>query len=121
VATGGQQVGEGLRNVGANRRHFRLQQSLQLCPPVERRQSPGYDFPLIGLSQIDDGLAFYRRISQGLDKVLGGWVVLEVGMGQADAVALLLQQAFVKTRQAEVSRHSDLGGHTRCVAFKLQS
>jgi release factor glutamine methyltransferase len=68
-----------------------------------------------------DGLAFYRRISQGLDKVLGGWVVLEVGMGQADAVALLLQQAFVKTLHAELRRYDDLGGHTRCVALRLQS
>jgi release factor glutamine methyltransferase len=68
-----------------------------------------------------DGLAFYRRISQGLDKVLRGWVVLEVGMGQADAVALLLQQAFVKTLHAELRRYDDLGGHTRCVALRLQS
>ena len=68
-----------------------------------------------------DGLAFYRRISQGLDKVLWGWVVLEVGMGQADAVALLLQQAFVKTLHAELRRYDDLGGHTRCVALRLQS
>ena len=49
-----------------------------------------------------------------------GWVVFEVGAGQADAVAQLLQQAFVKTRHAEVARHNDLGGHTRCVAFRLQ-
>ena len=53
--------------------------------------------------------------------LLGGWVVLEVGMGQADAVALLLQQAFVKTLHAELRRYDDLGGHTRCVALKLQS
>jgi release factor glutamine methyltransferase len=68
-----------------------------------------------------DGLAFYRQISQVLDKVLRGWVVLEVGMGQADAVALLLQQAFVKTLHAELRRYDDLGGHTRCVALRLQS
>ncbi len=67
-----------------------------------------------------DGLDIYRRISAGLGPVLTGWVVLEVGVGQADAVALLLQQAFVKTRKAELSRHCDLGGHVRCVALRLQ-
>jgi release factor glutamine methyltransferase len=68
-----------------------------------------------------DGLDFYRRIAAGLERVLRGSAVLEVGAGQADAVALLLQQAFVKTRRAEVTRHTDLGGHTRCVAVRLQS
>jgi release factor glutamine methyltransferase len=68
-----------------------------------------------------DGLDIYRKVIPGLGRVLRGWVIFEVGAGQAEAVALLLQQAFVKTRQAEVSRHSDLGGHTRCVAFRLQS
>lgn len=68
-----------------------------------------------------DGLEIYRQIAAGLDRVLSGWVVLEVGAGQAGAVALLLQQAFVKTREAELSRHCDLGGHIRCVALRLQS
>ena len=68
-----------------------------------------------------DGLTFYRRISEGLEGVLRGWAVLELGMGQADAVALLLQQAFVKTLHAELRRYDDLGGHTRCVALRLQS
>jgi release factor glutamine methyltransferase len=68
-----------------------------------------------------DGLDIYRKVIPDLGRVLRGWVIFEVGAGQAEAVALLLQQAFVKTRQAEVSRHSDLGGHTRCVAFRLQS
>jgi len=68
-----------------------------------------------------DGLDIYRRIADALDRVLRGWVVLEVGAGQADAVALVLQQAFVKTRRAELSRHCDLGGHVRCVALRLQS
>lgn len=67
-----------------------------------------------------DGLDIYRKIIADLYRVGRGWVIFEVGAGQADAVALLLQQAFVKTRQAEVARHSDLGGHTRCVAMQLQ-
>ena len=67
-----------------------------------------------------DGLDFYRRIVADLGRVLDGWAIFEVGAGQADAVAMLSQQAFVKTRRAEVTRHSDLGGHTRCVAVGLQ-
>jgi release factor glutamine methyltransferase len=77
--------------------------------------------PRAALDGGPDGLAIYRRIIAGLPRVLRGWVVFEVGAGQADAVAQLLQQAFVKTRHAEVARFSDLGGHTRCVAFQLQS
>ena len=85
-----------------------------LSPEVRK-----YD-PHAALDGGPDGLDFYRRIAAGLERVLHGWAILEVGAGQADAVALLLQQAFVKTRRAEVTRHSDLGGHTRCVAVRLQ-
>jgi release factor glutamine methyltransferase len=86
-----------------------------LSPEVRK-----YD-PHAALDGGPDGLDFYRRIIAGLERVLCGWTILEVGAGQADAVALLLQQAFVKTRRAEVTRHCDLGGHTRCVAIRLQS
>ena len=86
-----------------------------LSPEVRK-----YD-PHAALDGGADGLDFYRRIATGLERVLRGWAILEVGAGQADAVALLLQQTFVKTRRAEVTRHSDLGGHTRCVAVRLQS
>jgi release factor glutamine methyltransferase len=88
--------------------------------PVLAPEVREYD-PPAALDGGPDGLAFYRRISHGLDGVLRGWVVLELGMGQADAVALLLQQAFVKTLCAEVRRYDDLGGHTRCVALRLHS
>ena len=79
-----------------------------------------YD-PRVALDGGADGLDIFRRIIADLGRVLRGWVIFESGAGQADAVALLLQQAFVKTRWAEVSRHKDLDGHTRCVALKLQS
>lgn len=68
-----------------------------------------------------DGLDFYRRIIADLPRVLAGWGIFEVGAGQAENVALMSEQAFVKTRRAQVSRHADLGGHTRCVAFRLHS
>lgn len=76
--------------------------------------------PRAALDGGPDGLDMYRRIAAGLDRVARGWVVLEVGAGEADAVALVLQQAFVKTRKAELSLHCDLGGHARCVALRLQ-
>ncbi|KWT67129.1 Protein-N(5)-glutamine methyltransferase PrmC [Hyphomicrobium sulfonivorans] len=80
----------------------------------------GFD-PVAALDGGPDGLAIYRRIAGDLGRVLTGWVVLEVGAGQADAVASVFQQAFVKTRQAELRRYDDLGGHTRCVAIRLQT
>lgn len=79
-----------------------------------------YD-PHAALDGGEDGLSIYRRIAAGLDRILTGWVVLEVGASQADAVASVLQQGFVKTRNAEVCRYQDLGGHTRCVAMRIQS
>ena len=79
-----------------------------------------YD-PHAALDGGEDGLSIYRRIAAGLDRILTGWVVFEVGASQADAVASVLQQGFVKTRNAEVCRYQDLGGHTRCVAMQIQS
>jgi len=77
--------------------------------------------PIAALDGGEDGLGIYRRIAAGLDRILTGWVVLEVGASQADAVASVLQQEFVKTRNAEVCRYLDLSGHTRCVAMRIQS
>jgi release factor glutamine methyltransferase len=96
-------------------------------PYIARGDIPGLDpevrqyDPPAALDGGVDGLDIYRRIAGKLEVVARGWVILEVGMGRADAVALLLQQAFVKTRHAEVCRYADLGGHTRCVALRIQS
>lgn len=87
------------------------------------REVRDYD-PRAALDGGADGLDIYRKIADGLEGVLNrvprGWVIFEVGAGQADAVAVVLQQAFVKTRKAKLSRYSDLGGHIRCVALRLQ-
>lgn len=79
-----------------------------------------YD-PRAALDGGEDGLDIYRKIAAGLEGVMRTGAVFEVGADQAEAVALLLQQEFLKTRKAELSRHCDLGGHTRCVAVRLQS
>lgn len=79
-----------------------------------------YD-PLEALDGGADGLDIYRRIIPDLRRVAAsGWVVLEVGAGQAEAVAELLMQACGGTREGELRRRTDLGGHTRSVAMKIQ-
>jgi len=79
-----------------------------------------YD-PLAALDGGADGLDIYRRIIPELRRVAPcGWVVLEVGAGQAEAVAKLLLQACGKTRQGEVLHRTDLGGHIRSVAMRIQ-
>jgi release factor glutamine methyltransferase len=43
----------------------------------------------------DDGLSAYRSLTAGASRLLcpGGWLLVEVGIGQADAVQLLFGQA----------------------------
>jgi release factor glutamine methyltransferase len=59
-----------------------------------------------------DGLSALREIVRGAPARLapGGWLLLEHGFDQADAVAALLHGAGF----AEVQHRLDLGGHRRC-------
>ncbi|RVU43347.1 peptide chain release factor N(5)-glutamine methyltransferase [Rubrivivax rivuli] len=59
-----------------------------------------------------DGLASLREIVAGAPQHLapGGWLLLEHGFDQADAVAGLLREAGF----TEVQHRTDLGGHRRC-------
>jgi release factor glutamine methyltransferase len=59
-----------------------------------------------------DGLASLREIVAGAPQHLapGGWLLLEHGFDQADAVAALLREAGF----TEVQHRTDLGGHRRC-------
>jgi release factor glutamine methyltransferase len=62
-----------------------------------------------------DGLEAYRRLASGAGGHLAakGHVVLEIGAGQENAVNNLFKgQGF-----ARESRHFDLSGHVRCLAF----
>lgn len=68
--------------------------------------------PELALRAGQDGLIFYRRISEGLDSVLneGGEALLEIGKGQEDdVIALLNEQGF------EAQAHADLCGINRVV------
>jgi len=62
-----------------------------------------------------DGLAAYRRIAEGLGGLMTllGISVIEVGAGQADAVAQVMARAGLVER----ARRVDLGGHPRALVF----
>lgn len=88
------------------------------------REVRDYD-PRQALDGGADGLDAYRRILPDLKRIVpGGWVVLEVGAGQADSVAQLLRQLVQGCGLGEqgdgIRYRNDLGGHTRCVAMEIQ-
>lgn len=88
----------------------------ELEPEVRR-----YD-PRTALDGGPDGLDVVRRIAADAPALLTGrctpgWIVFEVGAGQAPAVSdLLVAAGFVAVRTAV-----DLGGHIRCVAAKAHA
>jgi release factor glutamine methyltransferase len=67
-----------------------------------------------------DGLNVYRKIIPQLPRVLAsGWVIFEVGLGQASAVERMLRVvAGARARSMRIRR--DLGGHERSVATEIQ-
>jgi len=77
--------------------------------------------PLAALDGGADGLRFYRRIAAGISAVVpDGWVVLEVGHDQADAVSELLVSGPGADRGGQRS-YRDVTGRRRCVAVRTQS
>lgn len=70
--------------------------------------------PYIALDGKEDGLHFYRRIIK--DSIFhikqGGWLLFEIGCGQAEAVARLLQAAGYD----QISVKKDLSGLDRVVS-----
>ncbi|MGE0660454.1 MAG: peptide chain release factor N(5)-glutamine methyltransferase [Reyranellaceae bacterium] len=69
--------------------------------------------PRLALDGGPDGLVFYKRLIGDLDRLVetDGFVALEVGVGQAAAVAGLLAGAGF----GAIARHRDLAGIERCV------
>jgi release factor glutamine methyltransferase len=61
---------------------------LKLAPEVRDYE------PLPALDGGEDGLRFFRRIAEGASAFLvaGGWLLLEMGQGQASQVAAILQE-----------------------------
>jgi release factor glutamine methyltransferase len=76
--------------------------------------------PALALFAGADGLDAYRAILTDVSRVLGpgGWLVLEVGAGQAQAVARLCRDTGSLKVEIAPKRWTDLGGHERCVAAK---
>lgn len=70
--------------------------------------------PTLALAGGDDGLAVLRRIAADAPAMLapGGVLAVEVGAGQAPAVAAL----FAAAGLGEVERERDYGGHERVVS-----
>jgi release factor glutamine methyltransferase len=64
-----------------------------------------------------DGLAVIERIITGAPPLLrgGGWLLLEIGAGQADAVRALLERSG---RYGDISTRRDLAGIERVVAAR---
>jgi release factor glutamine methyltransferase len=76
--------------------------------------------PHLALDGGNDGLDYYRAIISALALAAArtGWpriTVFEVGAGQADQVALILQAQLVPNSQ--VIQRRDLAGHMRCVGL----
>jgi release factor glutamine methyltransferase len=73
--------------------------------------------PMLALLGGADGLDCYRQIARDAGKFLApcGKVVLEIGAGQADAITLLFSAHGFSL---ELQR-ADLGGHVRCLVFRI--
>lgn len=84
---------------------------------IERLEAEVRDFdPRIALDGGADGLAVYRRLAAGAARIVPqGWVVMEVGYDQADAVLSILSGIAVETRV-----YLDVAGTRRCVAVKTR-
>jgi release factor glutamine methyltransferase len=77
-----------------------------------------YD-PLISLDGGPDGLEFYRRLAPRIPSVVpNGWVVLEVGFDQADAVVSILSNI---PHMERIRIFRDVAGQRRCVAVKTRA
>lgn len=77
----------------------------QLQPEIANHE------PAIALFAGPDGMDAYTRLAPGVSAAGASWVAFEVGEGQADAVAALLQEAGY----AGSSRRKDLAGIERVV------
>lgn len=103
--------------VVANPPYIPSRDIMSLDPEVAR-----YD-PIAALDGGADGLDAYRAISAGLRGALqpNGWVVVEVGSGQSEAVAGILRRAFPEHATVETRVWPDLAGRLRCVAVRARA
>lgn len=75
--------------------------------------------PRLALDGGADGLAVYRRLASKYSHYLSdGWLILEVGHDQAEAVSALFRGTSGEEQQPDIRTFNDLGGVTRCVAIR---
>ena len=78
--------------------------------------------PLLALDGGQDGLQIYREICSDISHLNGDLIVaLEVGVGQAEAVAALFSAALQDGGRRQTRMWKDLGGHIRCVTLQRHS
>ncbi|MBO0741746.1 MAG: peptide chain release factor N(5)-glutamine methyltransferase [Hyphomicrobiaceae bacterium] len=84
----------------------------QVEPEVRRHD------PLLALDGGLDGVSFFRRLSARVAQIVPeGWIVLETGHDQADAVATLLAAEGLR----KISVQRDVAGRRRCVAVRTRN
>jgi release factor glutamine methyltransferase len=77
--------------------------------------------PAAALDGGADGLALYRAWAPWLKRLVpDGWIVLEVGYDQADAVAAIVAGGMGQA-VAEAHIYSDVAGMRRCVAMRARA
>lgn len=74
--------------------------------------------PSVALDGGDDGLDAYRAIAQDVERVIkpGGNAFVEIGAGQAEAVASLFESDLID----EIEMISDLSGRLRCLKLRYK-
>jgi release factor glutamine methyltransferase len=78
--------------------------------------------PLTALDGGNDGLLFFHRLAATFTRVISdGWIVLEVGHDQADAVVALLSHAVPSINSGEIRVYRDVAGRRRCVAARTRN
>ena len=74
--------------------------------------------PRLALDGGPDGVTFFRRLSARVGEIVpDGWIVVETGHNQADAVATLLAAQGLR----KISVQRDVAGRRRCVAARTRN
>lgn len=103
-------AGERFDIIVSNPPYITAEEMADLQPEVRRE-------PALALYGGSDGLDFYRRIAHEAPEYLlpGGWLLLEIGSAQAEAVSALLAERF-----EALAVYPDMQGLPRAVAARLR-